>query len=60
MACLQDDDWASQLTYDDCVIAHAPGIVQSGCFPEWKWISLPPCDEVRYGPELIDEWLGDP
>eukprot|EP00959_Pyramimonas_sp_CCMP1952_P069112 1442731-Pyramimonas_sp.AAC.1 len=61
MECVVDNDWAFQLAFDDCVIAHAPDIAQSGCFPEWKWISLPPYEETRYGPELITtEWLGDP
>eukprot|EP00959_Pyramimonas_sp_CCMP1952_P299995 6274722-Pyramimonas_sp.AAC.1 len=61
MDCLKNDDWACQLAYDDCVITHAPDIAQSGCFPEWKWMSLPPYDQTRYGPVLLtDEWLGCP
>eukprot|EP00959_Pyramimonas_sp_CCMP1952_P133773 2797512-Pyramimonas_sp.AAC.1 len=61
MECLRDDDWACQVAYDDCVITHAPDIAQSGCFPEWKWMSLPPYDQTRYGPELFtDERLGCP
>eukprot|EP00959_Pyramimonas_sp_CCMP1952_P185938 3887765-Pyramimonas_sp.AAC.1 len=44
-ACLQDAEWFDQLQRDDCVIAHAPDTAQSGCFPEWKWISLPHYDD---------------
>eukprot|EP00959_Pyramimonas_sp_CCMP1952_P441498 9242655-Pyramimonas_sp.AAC.1 len=61
MDCIMNDDWASQSACDDCVITHAPDIAQSGCFPQWKWMSLPPCDQIRYGPDLLaQEWLGDP
>eukprot|EP00959_Pyramimonas_sp_CCMP1952_P457774 9475492-Pyramimonas_sp.AAC.1 len=61
MECVVEKNWASQLACDDCVITHAPDISQSGCFREWKWIPLPPCETTRYGPDLLTAaWLGDP
>eukprot|EP00959_Pyramimonas_sp_CCMP1952_P093688 1960363-Pyramimonas_sp.AAC.1 len=61
MQCITDRDWSAQLDYDDCVITHAPDLDHFGCFPEYKWISLPPCKETPRGPDLaLTEYLGDP
>eukprot|EP00959_Pyramimonas_sp_CCMP1952_P138816 2905589-Pyramimonas_sp.AAC.1 len=58
--CTTDQVWAAQLNYDDHVITDAPDLDHSGCSPEYKWISLPPYNDMAYGPELIlIEYLGD-
>eukprot|EP00959_Pyramimonas_sp_CCMP1952_P016999 361076-Pyramimonas_sp.AAC.1 len=48
-----DQIWEAQMNYDDHVLAHAPDLDHSGCFPEYKWISLRAFNDAAHGPELI-------
>ena len=46
--CVHDAAWAAQLQYD-YVVHNAPSLEHCGCFPEYRWITMPPYRELRLG-----------
>ena len=47
--CVSDAARAAQLQHDDYVIHNAPSLEHSGCFPEHRWITVPPYRKLRLG-----------